>query len=423
VEDGNPRSRLVVPAGASDGHAAAMAGYGAPGGSYGQAGYPPSLNGYPSVSPYDHAYQQTRNRDGLWFEDWRDNVRHWEFGMEALTWRMRRPGYERVGFPIPLTFFIQPAGAAAGAGTAVANPALQNISRLKDLGDIRDDLFSLGLRPRLGFTSADEGGLEMSGFYAGEVQEQLILPLGTSPAPGLARRPPGVAAQTLTLNYMEVPLVNLLTGQATTTLFFDQPGVVLYDSQSWGAEAQFFTTPIYGGSGNKVRGSYGLRYIGIREGLEINLNDTLNGQTRVESSVLSHLVGPEAGLRWDLGGDRLKLTTYGKVGGLVNSHRMSLGTTNYAGRAMALTEQHTKISPMFDIGLQSEFPLLQQIPLLNKIPGLRDGLFKVGYSYTVVWMMQRPATSITWADPMPTIDDDPQHWHVHGWNIGLNWNW
>jgi hypothetical protein len=414
----------VVPAAASDGHAAAMAGYGAPGGSYGPSGYPPSFNGYPGVSPYDHAYQQTRNQDGLWFEEWRDNVRQWEFGLEALAWRMRRPGYERVGFPIPLTFFMQPTTAAGGgAGTAVADPNLQNISRLQDLGGIRDDLSSLGIRPRLGFTNADESGFEMSGFLLVEHQEELTLLLGTSPAPGLARRPPGVAAQTLTLNYMEIPLVNLLTGQATTTLFFDRRGQVLYDSQAWGAEGQFFTTPLIGRSGNKVRGSYGLRYIGTREGLEIRLNDSLNGQTRVDAVVNSQLVGPEIGARWDLGGSRLRLTTYGKIGALVNTQRISLGASNYAGRDTALQEQHTKISPMIDIGLQSEFPLLQQLPLVNKVPGLRDGLFKVGYSYTAVWMMQRPASSITWADPMPVIDDDPQRWHMHGWNIGLNWNW
>lgn len=397
-------------------------GYAPPPAPYDAANYPPSMNGWPNVSPYDHRFQQTRNDDGLWFEDWRDQPRQYEFGVDLLFWRMRRPGAQVVGFPVPLTFRRIVAG-AGGAGAGVVDPASVNISRIKNLGGITDDLISPGFRPHWGYTNVDESGFEASGFYLGEKEDQTTLHLGTSPTPGLARRPPGATVAINELNYIEVHLVQPLTGQANTILFFDGEGHAFYDSQSWGAEAQFFTTPFRGRGGNKWRGIYGLRYIGVREGLSIDLNDLFNGPTFVSSVVQSQMVGPEIGARWDLGGKNLKLTTFGKVGALVNTQMISLGVDNFAGRNARDSEQRTKISPMIDIGIQAQFPLFQQIPLVNQLPGIRDGIFHLGYSYTIVWMMQRPATSITWADPMPTIDDDPQHWHMYGWNLGLNWTW
>jgi hypothetical protein len=396
-------------------------GYQAPGGPHDPSGYPPTLNGWPVVSPYENTLQQTRFEDGLWMEEWRDNVKQWQFGIDQIFWRMRRPGYQRIGFPIPLTYASFTT--ATGGGAATGDPADANISRLKDTGGISDDLIAGGLRPYWGFTNADDSGFQLSGFYTGEKEERTTLQLGAAPAPGLVRRPPTSATTTTDLRYIEVPLVNELTGQVSSILFFNREGVVTYDSQSWGAEAQYFATPFRGRGPNKMRASYGLRYLGVREGLEIDLDDSLNGLTIVESSVHSEMVGPEMGLRWDIGGKNLRISTFGKVGALVNTQLIKINSSNYAGRAEDLSEQHTKLSPMLDIGLDATFPLLQRLPLVNRLPGLRDGLFHVGYSYTTIWIMQRPASSITWADPMPLIDDDPQRWHVHGWNIGLDWKW
>jgi hypothetical protein len=409
---------------AEPGGAMAGAEWGPPGGvAYNAAGYPPSFNGWPEVSPYGHQFQQTRIEDGLWFEEWRDHVRQWHFGIDQVFWRMRRPGFERIGFPIPLTYATIAAAGAGGGAAATVNPADTNISRLKNTGGIADDLISTGMRPHWGFTNADDSGLQLSGFYHGESEDSTTLQLGAAPAPGLVRRPPTSATTTTNLRYIEVPLVNELTGQVSSILFFNREGVVNYDSQSWGAEAQFFSTPFRGRGGNKMRATYGLRYLGVREGLEVILDDSLNGTTVVASSVHSNLVGPELGVRWDVGGQNLRISTFGKVGALANTHRIKINSRNFAGRDEDLQEQHTKISPMVDLGLESEFPLMQWLPLFNRLPGLRDGRFHLGYSYTVVWMMQRPASSITWADPMPLIDDDPRRWHMHGWNLGLDWKW
>lgn len=374
-----------------------------------QAGdVPPGMQPWPGVSPYDHTFSQHRQERGLWFHDSNNGQRRWHGGFEYLNVGLEKisSDQQRIGFPIH------------------RNGQTERIHR--DLSPFKDNLRTNGIRAFAGWDNPDESGGELSGFLTGSPDEQhLYRPL---PSGGAGFIFPGLGAIPGFLPIV-IATINEQTGVEGGRLIFNQALLAETHAQAWGAEANLFTTPLMGRGSNKLRAVYGFRYLDINEGLRLTGYDTVFGITTIESIVQSRMFGPQAGLRWDVGGDKLKLTSQVKVGALGNFEKVNLNATNYLTESLLfpvnarLEENNRRISPLLEFSFQAEAPLFGYLPVFKKIPVVRDGIFRIGYTYTATYLMNRPSGVITYADPAPRIDDDRTDYSVQWVNVGIDWKW
>ena len=199
--------------------------------------------------------------------------------------------------------------------------------------------------------------------------------------------------------------------------------VVEYDNFAWGAEAQFYTTPLISRDFNMLRAIYGVRYFYVTEEMTLSLFDTVIGSTVVQSDTRANMVGPELGLRWDLGGEKFKIYTVGKIGALGNFQRLDLVYNNWSGNTDHLREYHANVVPMLDLGIYSEFPLFRHLPIFKKIPHVRDGIFRFGWNYTGLFFMARPAEDIRYELAHPRLKINRTTFDIRQFHFGIDWKW
>jgi len=61
------------------------------------AGYPPSMEPWPTISPYDHAVDTTYNDRGIWFREMLNHERKYKINAEFISARFRQPGNGSIG--------------------------------------------------------------------------------------------------------------------------------------------------------------------------------------------------------------------------------------------------------------------------------------------------------------------------------------
>ena len=61
------------------------------------AGYPPGMEPWPAISPYDHAVDTTYNDRGIWFREMLNHKRKYKINAEFISGRFRQPGDAPVG--------------------------------------------------------------------------------------------------------------------------------------------------------------------------------------------------------------------------------------------------------------------------------------------------------------------------------------
>lgn len=372
-------------------------------------GAPSTMQPWPGISPYDHRFSQHTNENGLWMNYTNDGPRVWHGGVEFLWVGLQKinSDQQRIGHPFYRSSFTE---------------------RLhRDLSPFTDNLSTAGIRPYLMFTDPDDSGAEVSAFWTGSPDESHLYspdPLfpGASNAIAGNQAIPGLLP-------IEIARIDQERNIQGSSLYFNQALLAEVGAQSWGADATLITTPFLGRGANKVRMTYGVRYLDVRENLALVGYDTVNGRSRIESIVRSRLFGPQVGARWDLGGENLKLITQVKAGAMANFEKLVLNADNYGFDASGLqrlsreSEENRKLAPLLEFGFTAEMPLFSYLPVLKKTPILKDGIFRVGYTYTAVFNMQRPSGIITYADPLPRIDSDPTKWAIQWVNFGIDWKW
>lgn len=62
-----------------------------------QAGLAPGMRPWPTISPYDHALDQTYNDDGIWFREMLNHERKYKINVDFISGRFRQPGNTVVG--------------------------------------------------------------------------------------------------------------------------------------------------------------------------------------------------------------------------------------------------------------------------------------------------------------------------------------
>lgn len=370
-----------------------MYGGGMPGG-YGET-YPGPYPGgqqfgpYPHVSPYEHSYDHHRYdvNSGAWFNDVNNNTRQYNGGFEVLLYRLRKPGSNTIGYQ------------SLGFGGA--------FDQVRDLTAIQENLETVGIQPYWGWTDPDDTGFRLSGAFYGSPDQDADFRGRVDPA--------------------FIPVLNTDTNQLIVNPagnFVFNGGIgASYNAAAWGAEAEFYTTPVLGRANNKVRGIFGMRYLGVREALRVTAVHSQRGTALIQSQTRSNLVGPETGLRWDMGGEAFKLTLFGKIGMFANFDRNSIHVVNFNQTSNDVDIAGTHVSPMTEFGLLAEFPLFSYTPFINRIPVVRDARFQFGWTHTSVYVMSRPADSILWSAPTIGYEDNRNRWSMHGFHFNMMWEW
>lgn len=408
---------------------------------------------WPEVSPFDHRFDQVVQEEGLWTRFINDSPRKFSAGIDWMHIWYKKPGGagnepdKQIGFPVRLGTTVTETPLLDEWQDTPTNfiydPIMPIVEpdRIYRWSAIEDDLDATGFQGFYSWEDPDETGAEIQGFYGGKEHQEVDFPFQPRRRDSLifADRSAVInRVKTFDGTLSEVPLLFVTSLTAT------------YDAQAWGAEANMITMPLLGRDSNRIRGYYGLRYLGVHERFDVvgvderpdvfpltnrefsavfsGFGGNYGGTTFIRTSVDSQLVGPQLGLRWDLGGDKFKLKSWIVGGPLANFNKTRIFVQNYGavpgpGLNATIDEKHSSLSPLLELGIQGDMPLFGYIPLVNRIPVVRDGILRVGYRYTNVFLMDRPVDSITYGDPLPVIDSDPESWTVRSVNVGIRWDW
>lgn len=429
---------------------------------YQQGPYPPpdvpdTMRPYPQVTPYEPQFNQTNQDTGLWFNRQSNAGRAWycEVDMWFTTSKGPSGGEQRnqVGYPILLTNDqsdqsgglgggqIGGGGIGGGQQGQGGGAIVGNNHFIRDLSTA-DSFHSQGIQPTIGYTNVDGSGLEIGGFYVAKQNQGLFENEQAFPVqinrgnantgnlqPGQLGSitgffppplPPGVV---LVNGLLPAGLVVGTPGIQIQPLLFDKSFIGNASSRIYSGDINLLTTPLLGGGKNQVRGLYGARYYGLEENINFTGENIILGSTYIESKTFSQLVGPQGGLRWDLGGKSFKLTATGKVGALFNFEEVQVVGYNYLGTNSDFNTKHMHVSPTLDLTIMGEFPLFSYLPLVNRIPYVRAAKFNIGYNYTALFLMARPADSITYDINSPRIDVHHVTYDIRGTRLGMSWAW
>ncbi len=232
---------------------------------------------------------------------------------------------------------------------------------------------------------------------------------------------------------------------------FDEGVVMTFNSQSWGGELNFYTTPAQYKDGlSNFHASYGVRYLGISEQFGYQGSDSGYSEividpdgrlyqispytTSISSKMTSNLVGPQLGLKWALGGDNLKLITEVKGSIAANFESNELRYTGYGLKETRQSllqnvdprngrDEDTDVSyaPIFEVSFMAELGVMQNLPLFKRLPGFNNSKFRIGYNYTQAWRIRRPTQAVSYYAPEPRLNDSRDSWHVGGLVAGFTW--
>lgn len=61
------------------------------------AGFPPQMEAWPTISPFDHAVDTTYNDNGIWFREMLNHERRYRVTAQFLSARFRQPGHATIG--------------------------------------------------------------------------------------------------------------------------------------------------------------------------------------------------------------------------------------------------------------------------------------------------------------------------------------
>ena len=159
----------------------------------------------------------------------------------------------------------------------------------------------------------------------------------------------------------------------------------------------------------------------------------------------SSLIGPEIGLRYDLGGAKFKLWGQTKFALAANSEKLRLNGNNI-GMVTRQTDflvptpdnpqpnrfndrdQHTHVSEIIEQSFFAEAPVFAKIPILRRSRLLSEANFRFGYTLLFVGHVARPYGSINWqgnpsAGLFPTIDVARSSFWTENFSFSLNWTY
>ena len=419
------------------------------GGGFGPGGFDPGMtapNAWPETSPYtQYPRQETFNSGGLWQYNASDDTKVKRFlTTEYLYGSGLKPGNHYIG-SIQNHAIDQPGGPFGTQTT-----------------ELFGNVFHNGIKSAIGYENADGSGLTASGFvlFQNSVDNGLVSPHAIAGQPGTL-----------------LPMWGIIVDNPNGTgliLPFDTRFFQKYQQEVIGADADFYLAPFFTRESFKLKMLFGAKYLRIHEdfyvqgdnsGLGYGVTPGSNGitgptifqgidpySTVFQSSTTSNLVGPQLGLRYDLGGDKFKIWGQSKIaiaadvekmivaGSNVGSYVQQLQTTtnpnvvpgpafnptpqfNAAAAPPSVRHQitNTHISPIFDTSINIDFPGFSWIPYVNQWAAFKNATMRVGFNYVFVGEIARPANIINYNITDPTIHPARTWFEYSAVNFAVNW--
>ncbi len=476
------------------------AGYAAPYTGLEQAGYPPGgMAAWPQISPYEGpAVDQHINRGGLWFnEQLRGPGKYYAVFGGGIT-HYGPPSEAVVGDPRAPSYFV--GVVQAGGNNGIAGGSLINLYQQHSWSDVGYSNLSGGaMQGVVGWDNPDGSGVFGTGFFSAQGSASY----NHNPAVGDPTRPEDTLVAGAGISFFDggsdaiIPpsgaQINPIIIPGGGTQGYDMNYSLQWQSQAYGAGVGFYADYLIRKDNFQLRPSFGLRYINVREnalfqgqdsGLvySINITNTTNGGTnaqrrftpvtgsvtgipdvfssRLNANTKEQLAGPEAGLRYDLGGNKFKISGQSKFGLLANHStreitgygigRSALFETNTNGPGRLLPASNTlapfftpgdnldpdhsqtafhdqststHASPTFEQSFNVRAPLLAYVPGIRKVPMFEQAQFNFGYTLLLVGASYRPGDVIDWQGypNFPRLNDRKGLFQMSTWTVGAEW--
>jgi len=352
------------------------------------------------------------------------------------------------------------------------------------LSNLGGRLDSNGMKMRMGVRDSDGSGWGLSGYFAPEGRTSFqagsnifngvpITQAMVNANIGLIRPRNG----SLPLNDgVTIPPDQLASGFVGTSQKFDLMYRMNTSTSSEGVGLNHYMTHLIEGEAMSITPMYGARYmhigdefhfLGVDSGLGYDVDDSEDGneptgaillenplmETVLNNTVDSHLAGPQAGFRVDLGNTRnFKVWGETTFGLMINHERYHLDGQNVGVplfhqddvdgipepdemfditndrfrteiTSFDTVESTTHVSPLFEQSIQAESALSNLIPGLGKNALLENANLKVGYTFTAVGVASRAGNTVNWRGfpQFPGIKQNHETFLMHQFNLGLNW--
>jgi hypothetical protein len=450
------------------------AAYAQPFSAYPPVGWPQGATSWPQISPYEAPpIDEHRFHNGFWFNDKTFGGRRYYTTLTATLNKLASPNDTVVGHPEAPQFF----------GTVViANQQQQVVGAnafplfvANDWASVTDSLSGGGFMGMIGYWNADDSGAQFHGFWSEEGTSALRLGLpgvDLNNPTDLVRR-----AEDLIHRNGAVPLLDdqlpqtILPPDLPNGTGLQVPGGaqpydlfyrLSYQAQAYGAGLSYYSDPVFEGTNLKLRPALGLRYLNVREnavfhGADSGLNyvydldrdradpgtittDLFLVESYLRSNTKAHLGGPEIGLRLDLGSDKFLIWTQSKLALLANHSTREIdgfgimraesvllnGGLVLPGRDQTEFNQQdttTTVSPLFEQSIFARAPLLAYVPGVKKMKAFESAQFQVGYTFTAVGAMYRPADDVEWRGfpQFPFLTGEKSTWFMTSLSLGVEW--
>ncbi len=439
---------------------------------FGQQGYNPANNSaidtsgfqswmkpWPAISPFENVFSETFWEDGIWNRiqiPMGAGSRRYYGDMSILQARFRKPNRARIGATGVRTLAQSfPAITAANlpnfqvASARVFDSGRFNVNGADPQMVLEDhqNKKSPGIRATLGFTDVDQGGAEWS-FFVLTGDERLFKRGSEDPSNRTAN-----AALS----------VNDVSGGITIP--FDILYRVHFQSRAAGTEFNLLNRPLYKSKNVHVRSTWGMRYLYLGEKFQFNgkysgdiatfnPDGSLNVITTpnpagfiqdvsVLSRVNSHMIGPQGGFEYAVGGESFTLGGHTKVGVMLNVEQMKLESSgldvpffvddgaatttinpNYNPNLKSTDSQNTAhFSPLFEQKIYADMKVLHLIPGLRSMKIFDNAKLRLGYSITAAWEVSRPNENIVWqaGQIQPVIRARRNLWYTDNWSASISW--
>lgn len=213
------------------------------------------------------------------------------------------------------------------------------------------------------------------------------------------------------------------TGLMGNIWFADEKEPSNYQIFIAGGGIKHYSSYIYRNDIGKVRPIMGVRYMFMKDQIDIDAGNPNSNLATQESRTMSHLFGPEVGLRLDVGGDAFLMileSTFGLDGNFQSQKFADVG----AGTGTdALFEDKTfSVAPVWEIRFHIESNILKYIPVVKKMSKLNNARFKTGVSYTKYWEVLRAGDTITNTTPLG-FQSNRSNFNYYGWDVGVEWRY
>jgi hypothetical protein len=158
---------------------------------------------------------------------------------------------------------------------------------------------------------------------------------------------------------------------------------------------------------------------------------------RLNSTVQSHMAGPQVGFRIDIGSHgafHVWTETTGSL--LANYERLEVNGDNigvailrpdmhdgvqFLDNSFRDQEHHVHVSPLFEQSIYADVRLKNVLPFLKKSYLLEEAQFRVGYTVTWVGYISRPGASINWVGfpKFPSVKVNRENFTMSQFSLGL----